>query len=58
MFGAPILKLPRADQITVWCEFNPVERNIYDIVRTRFAKCINMWSRDGELERSYSNALV
>ena len=58
LFGAPILKLPKADQITHWCEFNPIERNIYDIVRQRFAKSINMWSKRGELEKSYSNALV
>ncbi|KAF2682087.1 hypothetical protein K458DRAFT_370647 [Lentithecium fluviatile CBS 122367] len=58
LFGAPILKLPRADQMTYWCEFNPVERSIYDIVRQRFAKHINMWAKKGELEKSYSNALV
>ncbi|CAN9108012.1 unnamed protein product [Alternaria alternata] len=58
MFGAPILKLPQADQTTYWCEFNSVERRIYDIVRTRFAKCINMWAREGTLDKSYSNALV
>jgi SNF2 family DNA or RNA helicase len=36
MFGAPILKLPRADQSTYWCDFNPVERIVYDIVWKRF----------------------
>ncbi|KAH8728805.1 SNF2 family N-terminal domain-containing protein [Phaeosphaeriaceae sp. PMI808] len=58
MFGAPILKLPQANQSTYWCEFNPVERCIYDIVHQRFAKRINAWSQTGELEKSYSNALV
>jgi SNF2 family DNA or RNA helicase len=58
MFGAPILKLPRADQATYWCEFNPIERNIYDIVRQRFVKRINFMAKSGELERSYSNAMV
>lgn len=58
MFGAPILKLPQADQNTYWCEFNSVERTIYDIVHERFAKNINMWAQSGELDRSYSNALV
>jgi hypothetical protein len=58
LFSRPILKLPRADQATFWCEFNPVERCIYDIVRQRFAKRINMWQMNGELEKSYSNALV
>jgi SNF2 family DNA or RNA helicase len=58
MFGAPILKLPQAAQSTYWCKFNSVERCIYDIVRNRFAKCINMWAKKGDLEKSYSNALV
>ncbi|KAF1939035.1 hypothetical protein EJ02DRAFT_353105 [Clathrospora elynae] len=58
MFGAPILKLPQADQTTYWCEFNSVERCIYNIVRSRFAKRINVWAQKGELDKSYGNALV
>jgi hypothetical protein len=58
MFGAPILKLPQADQQTHWCTFNAVERAIYEIVRQRFAKHINMLAKKGTLEKSYSNALV
>lgn len=58
MFNAPILKLPQATQSTYWCEFNSVERCIYNIVHQRFAKCINMWAKTGQLEKSYSNALV
>lgn len=58
MFDAPILKLPRASQVTHWCEFNSIERSIYEIVRERFAKCINMWAQRGELGKSYSNAMV
>lgn len=58
LFNAPILKLPQADQGTFWCQFNPVERCIYDIVQQRFAKNINMWQAKGELEKCYSNALV
>jgi SNF2 family DNA or RNA helicase len=58
MFNAPILKLPQADQATYWCEFNPVERCIYDIVHQRFAKNINLWQAKDELEKCYSNALV
>lgn len=58
MWGAPILKLPRASQMTYWCDFNSVERSIYEIVRQRFAKRINFSSRKGELEKQYSNALV
>lgn len=58
IFNAPILKLPQADQGTFWCDFNSVERRIYEVVRKRFAKCINVLQAKGELERSYSNALV
>jgi hypothetical protein len=58
MFGAPILKLPQADQSTYYCEFNSVERCIYDIVENRFAKRINVWAKGGDLDKSYNNALV
>lgn len=58
MFNAPILKLPQANQVTYWCDFNSVERSIYNIVHQRFAKNINMWAKKGTLERSYSNVLV
>ncbi|KAH7395154.1 SNF2 family N-terminal domain-containing protein [Phaeosphaeria sp. MPI-PUGE-AT-0046c] len=58
MFHAPILKLPQAAQGTFWCEFNPIERVIYEIVRDRFSQRINQWRSSGELERSYGNALV
>lgn len=58
MFGAPILKLPQADQTTFWCEFNPIERTVYEIVRQRFAERINQLAESGTLERSYSNVLV
>ncbi|KAF2188287.1 hypothetical protein K469DRAFT_627819 [Zopfia rhizophila CBS 207.26] len=58
MFGAPILKLPKADHAIHWCEFNEVERNVYDIVRKRFSSRINVWSQKGELDKSYGNMLV
>ncbi|KAF2121509.1 SNF2 family N-terminal domain-containing protein [Lophiotrema nucula] len=58
MFGAPILKLPRADQTIYWCNFNEVERNIYKIVESRFIDKLNQWARSNELEKSYSNAFV
>ena len=58
MMNAPILKLPRASQMTHWCDFNPVERSVYEVVRQRFAKRINLASRQGEPEKSYNNALV
>ncbi|KAF1948372.1 hypothetical protein CC80DRAFT_431711 [Byssothecium circinans] len=58
MFEAPILKLPRADQLTYTCDFNAVERNVYDIVEKRFIQTINAWQANGEIDKSYSNILV
>jgi hypothetical protein len=58
MFGAPILKLPKATENTHWCDFNPVERSIYNIVELRFAKRINKLVKTGGLEKSYNNTLV
>lgn len=58
IFGAPILKLPQADQGTHWCEFNPVERCIYNVVHARFTARLNMWSKTKSLEKSYSSAMV
>ncbi|KAI2479565.1 HepA Superfamily II DNA-RNA helicase [Pyrenophora tritici-repentis] len=58
MFGAPILTLPQADQTTYWCEFNSIERTVYEIVRQRFAQRISSWVKDGTMERSYSHAMV
>jgi SNF2 family DNA or RNA helicase len=58
LFGIPILKLPQAGQTTYWCEFNSVERSIYNIVRARFADRINTWAKNGDLEKSYNSALV
>lgn len=58
LFGAPILKLPKANQMTHWCEFNAVERNIYEIVQHRFRLQINELSETGQLVKSYGNILV
>lgn len=58
MFNAPILKLPQAIQITHWCEFNPVERSIYNIVEKRFSLNINKLSRNDALAKSYNNILT
>ncbi|KAJ4986313.1 SNF2 family domain-containing protein [Stagonosporopsis vannaccii] len=58
LFNAPILKLPQANQMTHWCEFNSVERSIYNIVHVRFATNINQLSENGTLAKSYSNVLV
>ncbi|KAF2838673.1 hypothetical protein M501DRAFT_1016765 [Patellaria atrata CBS 101060] len=53
LFGAPILKLPRATPVTIQCELNTVERAIYDIVLKRMINRINQISRNGELKTRY-----
>ncbi|KAE8841558.1 hypothetical protein HRS9122_05684 [Pyrenophora teres f. teres] len=58
MFGAPILTLPQADQTTYWCQFNSIEKIVYEIVRQRFAQRISSWVKGGTMERSYSHAMV
>lgn len=58
MLNAPILKLPRASQMTHWCEFNSVERSIYEVVRQRFAKRLNVSSQTDEPNHCYNNGLV
>lgn len=58
IFGARILKLPQANQSTYWCEFNSVERCIYDIVHQRFIERIKRSMSEKTLNKSYSNLLV
>lgn len=58
MMNAPILKLPRASQMTHWCDFNSVERSIYEVVRYRFVMRINMQTAQDDSEKSYNNILV
>lgn len=58
IFDTPILKLPQATQHTHWCDFNMVERGIYEIVRQRFAMLINSSTKKVGLAGSYNNILV
>ncbi|OCL08694.1 hypothetical protein AOQ84DRAFT_35896 [Glonium stellatum] len=58
MFGGPILKLPKATPITHWCEFNEIERIIYDIVRRRFVEKINMYAQARQLDKCYYHVFV
>lgn len=58
MMGVPILKLPRASQMTHWAEFNSVERSVYEVVRHRFIMRINDSAMNGDVEKQYSNFLV
>ncbi|KAI7089867.1 hypothetical protein KC356_g2039 [Hortaea werneckii] len=55
LFNARLLDLPTPKEHTLWLEFGDVERQIYDIVRDRFAKHINMISKQTGLERQYSH---
>lgn len=57
MFGAPILKLPTAHQATFWCDFNTIERKIYDVVEKRFAERLQIEART-QKDKGYSNGLV
>ncbi|MCJ1435588.1 hypothetical protein MMC27_004962 [Xylographa pallens] len=58
LFGAPLVKLPANHERTILIDFSPVERSIYEIVRTRFIQRINSWQTRGVLERSYNSVLV
>lgn len=58
MFGAPILKLPQAAQGTWYCDFNAIERSVYDIVRQRFAERISAMAKKEGPNKGYANALV
>ncbi|KAK8219371.1 hypothetical protein M8818_001106 [Zalaria obscura] len=55
LFNARLLDLPKPSHLTVWVEFNDIERNIYEIVRTRFIARINGMSRSGTLAQSKSH---
>ncbi|OCK77547.1 hypothetical protein K432DRAFT_358416 [Lepidopterella palustris CBS 459.81] len=58
MFGAPILSLPKNKAVTLWCEFNDVERSVYEIVRRRFIQRINMYAQNRQLEKCYTHVFV
>ena len=58
LFGAPLVKLPENHERTILIDFSPVERSIYEIIRTRFIQRINSWQSRGVLEKSYNSILV
>ncbi|OCT44627.1 DNA repair helicase rad5,16 [Cladophialophora carrionii] len=57
LFGAPIVKLPGITHKTVLVEFNPVERKIYNMVKSRYIQQINAYSTSGSLVPNYGNIL-
>lgn len=58
MFGAPILKLPKASERIHWVKFNDLERAIYGIVHRRMVERINSFSRENTLQQNYRNVLT
>ncbi len=58
LFGFALVDLPKNVQRTISVEFNQVERAIYEAVKNRYIQKINRNSRDGVLEKSYSNVLT
>ncbi|GAB1736623.1 hypothetical protein NU219Hw_g8248t1 [Hortaea werneckii] len=55
LFNARLLDLPTPKEHTLWLEFGEVERQIYNIVKNRFIKHINMISKQDGLERQHSH---
>jgi SNF2 family DNA or RNA helicase len=53
LLGQPILLLPKATQQTEWLHFNPIEMEIYNIVRYRAVEQINRESRLGRLNLQF-----
>ncbi|KAL1633803.1 hypothetical protein SLS56_002682 [Neofusicoccum ribis] len=58
MFGAPILKLPKASERVHWVKFNDLERGIYEIVRRRMVARVNSFAKENTLQRNYRNVLT
>lgn len=55
MFNARLLDLPQPTQKAVTLDFNEIERNVYEIVKSRFIKRINCISKAGDLEKQYGH---
>ncbi|KAF2432590.1 hypothetical protein EJ08DRAFT_695349 [Tothia fuscella] len=58
LLGHPIITLPNAVEHLHWCQFNELERVIYETVRMRMIQRINRMSRSRELDANYSNILT
>ncbi|KAJ9628043.1 hypothetical protein H2203_003265 [Taxawa tesnikishii (nom. ined.)] len=58
LFNARLLDLPKPQQLTIYLEFNDVERNIYEIVRKRFIARINGLVRSGNIEQKKTHIWV
>jgi len=58
LFGFPLLKLPESRVKTVYIQFNPLERALYDIVLQRMVEGINKMSTNGDIRKRRSNMLT
>lgn len=50
LFNARLLDLPQPREKTIKVDFNEIERNIYEIVKSRFVQRINCISKAGDLD--------
>ena len=55
LFNARLLDLPEPKENVVWLEFNEIERNVYEIVKSRFIMRINCISKAGDLDKQYGH---
>jgi len=55
LFGARLLDLPKPRQVTLYLEFNVVERQIYEVIKKRFIARINTISKQNGLQNQYGN---
>lgn len=55
LFNARLLDLPTPQELVLWLDFNEVERNVYEIVKSRFIKRINCISKAGDLDKQYGH---
>lgn len=58
LFNARLLDLPQPKQKKVTLDFNEIERNVYEIVKSRFVQRINCISKAGELDKHYGHIRV
>jgi SNF2 family DNA or RNA helicase len=58
LFNAPIVKLPGITHNTVLVEFSPVERKIYNMVKSKCANAIKGYSTTDSLTANYSHILT
>ncbi|OJD35651.1 dna repair protein rad5 [Diplodia corticola] len=58
LFGAPIVRLPKASDRVHWVHFNDLERAIYEIVHRRMVARVNSFARENTLQRNYRNVLT